>query len=127
MNIYQYIAKNKPLECYQICERYGLYEVEEDRLDEAIAYIVANEGENAFRQLMELHPDKDIILEIYQPQTLQFQGEIKKEEKIEKPVEFSENPLTKKYFDDNKLVNQTNLFILVGALIVSIAIISVKK
>jgi hypothetical protein len=138
MNIYQYIAQNSPNECYEICQQYGYYDVADiEELSLAIAQLVANEGEKAFKQVLDLHPDKEVILEAYQiqpqPQTsrpLQFTGD--KEEALLPAVPFNTNPLSQRYFNaegsgENKLVNQTNLFILVGAMIVSLAIISIKK
>jgi hypothetical protein len=143
MNIYQYIAQNSPNECYEICKQYGIYNVADiDELSIAIAQLVATEGEKAFKQVLELHPDKDVIIETYQvqiPRPLQFNGSTSTNytnpdiSGVPTKVFFDNNPLKSKYYNadgnsgENKLVNQTNLFILVGAMIVSLAIISIKK
>ncbi len=127
MNIYQYIAHNSPDECFQFCNKYGYYEIANiDELGEVSEVIVSQHGEKAFKEILQYHPDREVILEVYQkmPQarTLQFEGE---------SVPFEKNPLHAKYFNaegdsGGKLVNQTNLFILVGAIVISFAILSNK-
>jgi hypothetical protein len=148
MNVFEYIAISKPSESFQYCQKYGIMEVEESELSEAIAHIVASEGENAFKELLTLHPDLEIILEVYQPKRpLQSfngkQGEVLvPKPDVGVPIKIvgtensnfqNSNLLAQKYFNaegnstGSKLVNQTNFFILAGALIVSLAIISAKK
>jgi hypothetical protein len=136
MNVYQYIAQNNPDESYQICQKYGYFEVADiDEMSDILAQIVANQGESALKEILSLHPDREVILEVYSPKPysrpLQFAGE---SENLPSNVSLERNPLAQKYFNadgetqgGNKLVNQTNLYILVGAMIVSLAIISIKK
>jgi hypothetical protein len=128
MNVYQNIAYNKPNEANEICKKYGYYQVENiDELAYCLQKIVADEGENSFIEIMELHPDKDVILELFE----------KKSEPIiiEKPImERSRDCSCMMNADGTSVVpqssgaaSQTNMFILVAAMIVSLSIISMKK
>jgi hypothetical protein len=132
MNVYQYIAQSNPNETYAICQKYGYVEVSDlDEMSEIVANIVSEFGEDALKEVMSIHPDKEILIELYQPSyPLQYFNGAKN---ISEPssVQFNNNPIREKYFNaegqsPNKLVSQTNMYILVGALIVSLAIMSVK-
>lgn len=131
MNVYQNIAYNKPDEANEICKKYGYYQVENiDELSYCLQKIVADEGEIAFTEVMNLHPDKDVILELF---------EKKSEPVVQLPIEpimererrrdcscmmNAEGPNTN---TSGFAAGQTNMFILVAAMIVSISIISMKK
>jgi hypothetical protein len=125
MNLYNYIANSNPDAANRICEKYGYYQVSStDELAYVLNNIVATEGEEPFKEIMEIHPDKEVILEFFE----------KKNE--EKPIE-----MDKKQKDcscmmnadgqtnqiNQGFANQTNIIILVAAMIVSISIISMKK
>lgn len=132
MNVYQNIAYNNADAANEICKKYGYYQIENiDELAYCLQKIVADEGENSFIEIMSLHPDKDVILELFE----------KKSEPIviEKPIE---RPIMERRRDCSCMMNaegpqqslssgfaasQTNIFILAAAMIVSISIISMKK
>jgi hypothetical protein len=111
-------------------------------LADSLKSIVAEQGQGSLEEILNIHPEKEVILEIFD----------KKKVVEEKPLE----DIIQKIFDKNKpvekdcgcmksadaspskpfpkleekpsaVVNQTNTYILVGALIVSIAILSMKK
>lgn len=127
MELFTYLAySEKNLEqVINFCNKFGYYPKNEEELASCLQNIVAVEGESAFKELMELHPDKEVILELF-------------EKKVEdKPMERErsrdcscmmnadggatiQNP-------SHSLASQTNTIILVSALIVAIAIISMKK
>ena len=72
--VYDYIAKNNPQGAKSFCEAFG-YQVTNPRsMSQNLKTLVNNEGEDALLSLMEMHPDKDFILEI-------FSKPIEKEEK----------------------------------------------
>lgn len=139
MNVYLYIAQNSPDAAYEICKKYGYFNVQSfEELADCLQNIVAEHGESSLQEVLDIHPDKEVILEL---------NDKKKVE--EPPIE----DIIQKVFDRNKkteddcsckkgadgsvapssttqpsaLVNQTNTYIIVGALIVSIAILSMKK
>ena len=72
MSVYNYIAESNPYFAKGICHKYG-YETTNIRskadLGQCLKRLVANEGEPAFRDIMESHPDKDIILELFSQPT----------------------------------------------------------
>ena len=114
MDVFKYIAESNPNEAYQICQQHGVYEIQSpEDLPMYLQAIVAEKGEMAFKQVMDLHPDREVILELYQPKTLQ---------------EPTPACSCKTGADGSKfsIPAQTNTYILVGALIVSLAIISIK-
>lgn len=141
MNVYLYIAENNPDEAYEICKKYGYFNINSiEELADALKSIVAENGQEPLEEILNIHPEKEVILEIFD----------KKKVIDEKPLE----DIIQKIFDKNKpvpmekqdcgcmksadattttqvapsaVVNQTNTYILVGALIVSIAILSMKK
>jgi hypothetical protein len=108
-------------------------------LADSLKSIVAEQGQGSLEEILNIHPEKEVILEIFD----------KKKVIDEKPLE----QIIQSIFDKNKpvekekdcgcmksadatpsitnppsaVVNQTNTYILVGALIVSIAILSMKK
>lgn len=125
MNVYQNIANTNPDAANDVCKKYGYYQIRSiDELAYSLQRIVADEGESSLKEIMELHPDKDVILELFE----------KKCE--EKPV------IMEQKRDCSCMMNadgaastaaatgfasQTNMIILVAAMIVSISIISMKK
>ena len=130
MNVYQNIAYNNPDAANEVCKKYGYYQIENiDELAYCLQKIVADEGENSFIEIMSLHPDKDVILELF-------------EKKSEPIVIENPRPIMERRRDCSCMMNaegqqqplssgfaasQTNIFILAAAMIVSISIISMKK
>jgi len=141
MNVYDYIANVNPDAANSFCKKYGYYQIQNtDELAWCLRQIVADNGEESLKKIMELHPEKEVILELF---------EVKPEPKKE---EISSNPIMMNA-DGNKecgcgcgcgyrcglnmrnadgsassgIASQTNMIILVAAMIVSISIISMKK
>ena len=89
--------------------------------------IIANEGEDAFKEMMELHPDKEVIVELFS-QKKSDEPQPVAPVLVEAPKQVSaDGSVTLNATGPNGLVNQTNTYILVAALIISVAIISMKK
>jgi hypothetical protein len=140
MNVYLYIAENNPDAAYEICKKYGYFNVQSiEELATCLQDIVSKNGQYSLQEILEIHPEKEVILELFD----------KKKVIDEKPLEeviqsiFDKNKIVEKEKPDcscmksadatvtsvpqTNIVNQTNTYILVGALIVSIAILSMKK
>jgi len=124
MNVYEYISYSNPDAANDICNKYGYYEIKSiDELAYLLQSIVARRGETAFKEIMELHPEKNVVLELF-------------EKKIENP---EPKPLMEQKRDcscmrsadgaasNQGIATQTNLMVLIAAMIVSISIISMKK
>lgn len=132
MTVYQYIANVNPDAANEVCKKYGYYQIENvEELAWCLRQIVADNGEESLKKIMELHPEKEVILELF---------EVKPEPKKE---EVSSTPIIMNADGNNKdcgcnmrnadgaattgVASQTNMIILVAAMIVSISIISMKK
>lgn len=68
MNIYELVANNSPNEAIAVAKKYG-YDVINAGDPMGVANIlqelVAREGEPALRDVASLHPDKDVLVELF--------------------------------------------------------------
>lgn len=141
MNVYQYIAENNPDAAYEICKKYGYFDVQSiEELGNNLQAIVAEQGEDAFQEVLDIHPEKDVILELFNKKKVEEKPDleflVKKIVQQDREMERNRDCSCMKNADGasnvvatapSPIVNQTNTYILVGALIVSIAILSMKK
>jgi len=141
MNIYYYIALSNPDACFNFCNTYGYVNAPINSIEELATCcqeVVAAEGEDAFRDLLKLHPDKGVIIESFSGKSvmLGYDGN------MSAPMPYQ--PPYKKDCDcncDKKNINadggntnvssgatsqQTGLFIVAAALLLSVAIITRK-
>lgn len=65
MNLYQRVALANPAASKAVIKNFG-YEIRTNNLPHALRMLVANEGEEALKAIVEIHPDKELILECYQ-------------------------------------------------------------
>jgi len=69
--LYQYVAGENPQAAKAVILKYG-YKVPQLRnareLGSLLQSLVGVEGEEAFRDIMEIHPDKDLIMEMFTPE-----------------------------------------------------------
>lgn len=65
VTVYHYIAENNPQLAKQIIEHFGYQVVDPRRMGDNLQEVVALEGEDALRLVMNNHPDKAIILELF--------------------------------------------------------------
>ena len=138
MTVYSYISQNNPDGAYEICKKYGYFDVQTlDELSYCLQDIVSTKSEEGLSDVLSIHPEKDVILELYQVKV-----ETEPTSESIKPLQTSmPTPIIPETSDCScnnntknadgtqvsSVVNQTNTYILVGALIVSIAIISMRK
>ena len=119
MDVFEYISEINPSEAYQICHRHGIYQINSPaELPMYLQAIVAEKGEPAFKEILSIHPDREVIMEVFEPKTLQTPVPPCGCMKSADGTESNSSP--------NITASQTNTYILVGALIVSLAIISMK-
>jgi len=130
MTVYQYIAENNPDAAYGLCKQYGYYDINDfPQLAQCLEVIVGQHGEEGLSKVMELHPDKDTLLELFKKKQDDI-IEVKMPETHEPPTVIYQQPPvqdTPQHKNANGsgsiLVNQTNLFILGGAVLITFAII----
>ena len=127
MNVYQYIANNNPDAAYEVCKGYGYHDINTlDDLSQSLEICVANNGQEAFKNIMELHPDKDALVELFSVNNINQQP---LQEVIVKPIPPPTAVTVVKNADGggSSLVNKTNLYILGGAALIAFTILLSKK
>ena len=67
MNIYEYRGRSNPTGSKQVIESFGYRVVNPKRMGDNLRMLVAQEGESALKAVVDLHPDKDLILELNAP------------------------------------------------------------
>lgn len=113
IDVYEYIAENSPVESSLLISKYGYDMSQTDQsLGDSLAQLVDAEGETALKDVMSLHPDKDIILSL-------FAGK----KNIDKKVKTTISELLKPTSKDSA-VKDSHIFIFCGALLIAAAIIS---
>jgi len=65
MNVYDYIADSNPYVAKEIINSFGYNVVDKQNMGKNLKSLVANEGESALKMVLDNHPDKDVILELY--------------------------------------------------------------
>ena len=65
MSDYNDIAKRNPQGAVGVISSFGYEIVDRSNLGQSLNELIAQEGEPALRKVMEIHPDKDIILELF--------------------------------------------------------------
>jgi hypothetical protein len=66
MSLYTRVASSNPSGAKAVIKSYG-YDLRTNNLPHALKQLVAAEGEPALRSIVDIHPDKEIILECYAP------------------------------------------------------------
>jgi hypothetical protein len=121
MNVYKYIAETDPNSSNELCKKYGYYQNQyiED-IPICLEQIVGEHGETAFKEILSLHPDKDVILEVYQPQP---EPTMLQQPKQDCSCMMNADGTT----NAASLTGNTNTMILLAAIVISISIIAIKK
>jgi hypothetical protein len=135
MSVYQYIAQSNPDAANQLCNKYGYFEIKDlDELAYLLELIVAQGKEQQLKDVMELHPEKEVLVELFQLQPVPDSvfNNLKKEAAHEecsckKNITGETTPPPPTVTAPSFLVNQTNAYILGAALIISITILSIRK
>ena len=132
LTVYQYIAENNPDAAYVVCKQYGYYDIKDiSQLAQCLELIVGQDGEEGLAKVMETHPDKETLLELFKKKqddivevvipTTQEQPAPPKSEPIIQAAPIQDN--MRNADGNSMLVNTTNLYILIGATVVAFAII----
>jgi hypothetical protein len=130
MSVYKYIAELNPAQANEFCVQQGMPDAySSDELAQNLVSIVAQNGELALKKIMQLHPDKEVILEMFKCSSCERQqqttpptmdaGITEVQPLIERPLQFANASGT-------DVAKHTNAIILVSALVVALAIISIK-
>jgi hypothetical protein len=124
MSVYQYVAENNPMVAERIIDSFG-YTIAKTP-DMGLSQLVANVGEPALKKVMENHPDKEIILEMFGNESNDKKScgckscTSNHENYLNATGDTTNNPPTK---SQDVIANQTNVILLVSALFISVALI----
>jgi len=132
MTIYEYIASNNPVQAERVIRRFGYESMEGSNLGDNLREVVAQEGEDAFRAVLEMHPDRDVIMEVFTPkEEKESCGCPKGKCSCHRKQEFMNadgwaNAAAQERTAAQVSASQANTFLMAAALILAVAII-VKK
>ena len=130
MNFYEYIAKTNPMGAKSVIQQFGYRVVDGRRMGDNLRMLVAQEGEPALRAIAELHPDKDLILDVFAPKNGDC-GCKKTESFVGADSTLSSAVLNSNQqqmqSDSTKLALQTNAMLIVATIIIASAIIVTRK
>ena len=132
MNFYEYIAKTNPSGAKKVINEFGYRVVDGRRMGENLRMLVAQEGEPALRAIAEMHPDKELLLEVFAPKDGDCGCKKKGEsflgaDGVLSSAVLSNNQQQQAQSDSTKLAMQTNAMLIAATIIIAAAIIVHKK
>lgn len=128
MSVYQYVAENNPMVAEGIMDSFG-YTIA-NTPDMGLSQLVAKVGEPALKKVMENHPDKEIILEMFGNETSDTKPcgckscNHRHENYLNADGDSTSNSQNQK---QELMANQTGLFLFFGAVMFSLALIYKNK
>lgn len=131
MNFYEYIAKTNPMGSKKVINEFGYRVVDGRRMGENLRMLVAQEGEPALRAIAELHPDKELLLDVFAPKDGDCGCKKKSESFMGADGLLSSAVLSnnqqQSQSDSTKLAMQTNTMLIAATIIIAAAIIVSKR
>lgn len=126
MDVYKYVAESNPIMAQSIIESFG-YE-HANTPDMGLSQVVSKVGEPALKKVMENHPDKEIILEMFSDAKTSTCGCGCGNKRQEGFLNMSGLEVSKEKDNSNSnmIAQQTNAMILVSALFIFTALM-IKK
>lgn len=128
MTIYEYIAQSDPMGSKRLIESFGYRVTNPRTMGANLRMLVAQEGEDALKEIAKMHPDKELILEVCnegQKKDTYFGADGGLQTIIN--GQNSANKMAQDSNDTTKLAYQTNAMMIVVALLVSVAVIVHKQ
>jgi hypothetical protein len=124
MDVYKYVAESNPVVAKNIIESFGYEHASTD--DMGLSQLVAKVGEPALKKIMENHPDKDIILELFSEKS---KCDCASEKRRETFLNITGNESSNGKQDNTAtlVAQQTNAMLLASALFIFTALIILKK
>ena len=127
--MYNYIADSNPDAAFALLNKNGYGNIVEtqDDIPYALTNMVAVDGEPALRAILQLHPDRDVIIEDYQSSEKRRGFVGMDGETTRNCSGCHKNATGDVATQTTSIVSQTNTFILIGALAITFAIIVAAK
>jgi hypothetical protein len=141
MNVFKYVAESNPNGAVSVINSFGYDVTNTSDLGKSLSELVAEVGEPAFKKVMDNHPDKDVILELYASEnTKDKQKECGCSSCLNKQRDnenlqylnatgkgaFADEKSTNSSTNTHLLANQTNVILVVSALFIATALILKK-
>lgn len=140
MNVFKYVAESNPNGAVQIINSFGYDVTSKSDLGKSLSELVAEVGEPAFRKVMDNHPDKDVILELYASENTKDNGKkecdcdsCRNKTMMNEHLQYLNVTGSGKFADEKSgstnthlLANQTNVILVVSALFIATALILKK-
>lgn len=121
MNLYQRVAIANPREAKSVINKFG-YEIRTNNLPQALRMLVSAEGEPALRAIVDIHPDKDLILECYAEDKTAIQKDASTN--LSNPhYDMYLNAAGQQITEAQKTTQLTNTFLIASTLIILTALI----
>lgn len=142
MNVFKYVAESNPNGALQIINSFGYEVTSKSDLGKSLSELVAEVGEPAFKKVMDNHPDKDVILELYASEDTKDKAEKScgcdscrnrtmtndhlQYLNVTGSGKFADEKATNSSTNTHLLANQTNVILVVSALFIATALILKK-
>lgn len=141
MNVFKYVAESNPNGAVQIINSFGYDVTSKSDLGKSLSELVAEVGEPAFKKVMDNHPDKDVILELYASEDVKHKDKecgcdsCKNRTMMSDHLQYLNVTGSGKFADEKSststtnthlLANQTNVILVVSALFIATALILKK-
>ena len=143
MNVFKYVAESNPNGAVQIINSFGYDVTSKSDLGKSLSELVAEVGEPAFKKVMDNHPDKDVILELYASEDAKDKHKDKEcgcdscrnrtmmndhlqYLNVTGSGKFADEKSTNSTTNTHLLANQTNVILVVSALFIATALILKK-
>ena len=126
--VYDYIAENNPQQAKQLCESFGYTITNPRQMSGNLKVLINNEGEHALKSLMDLHPDKEILIDYFGTKNKKAGCGCGCKSKATPtpsyaPLEAYLNASGRQESDAKTLATNTNTIIFASALVLAVAII----
>jgi hypothetical protein len=131
MSDFNDIARRNPKGAEMVITSFGYEIVDKRDLGRSLNELVANEGENALRKVMEVHPDKDLILELFSKKEKEQKGcscgSCSNRQMADMQYLNASGAQATQVASSNTLAHQTNAILVVSALFIATALIIKNK
>ena len=136
MNIYEYIARSNPRGARMVIQEFGYRITDNKKMGDNLRMLVAQEGEPALREIAKLHPDRDLILEVFNEPKEEKPCTCKDKKKEENfygadatlsSAVLANNQQQNQASDSTKLAMQTNSILFLATTLIVVALIVNKK
>jgi hypothetical protein len=142
MNVFKYVAESNPNGAIQIINSFGYEVTSKSDLGRSLSELVSEVGEPALMKVMDNHPDKDVILELYASENAKDKSDkacgcdsCMNKQRMNEHLNYLNATGSGAFVDEKSansstnthlLANQTNVILVVASLFIATALILKK-